>query len=30
LACLNDVSTDAVWNAFEGLVVRHAKPRRAA
>jgi ADP-heptose:LPS heptosyltransferase len=30
LACLNDVSTDAVWNAFERLVERHAKPQQAA
>jgi lipopolysaccharide heptosyltransferase II len=30
LACLDDVSTDAVWAAFERLVERHAKPQRAA
>lgn len=30
LACLNDVSTEAVWNAFERLVERHRKPQRAA
>jgi len=30
LACLDDITVNAVWTAFERLVERHARPHRAA